>query len=89
MKNKIFLDIDTERAQPIQIGKPEEFNKPTTPEEAQQMVSIDIACVCEALCTLIHIADQNKYGNKELLVKASIEALNTMLIPLDEKAKED
>jgi hypothetical protein len=85
MKNKIYLDIDTDRTPPIQIGKPEEFNKPTTPEEAKQMVSIDISCVCEALCTLIHIADQNKYGDKEQLVKASIEHLNHMLTPITPK----
>ena len=81
MKTKIFLDIDTERTQPIQIGKPEEFNKATTPEEVKEMINIDIACVCEALCTLIHMADQSKYGDKEQLIKASIEHLNNMLAP--------
>jgi hypothetical protein len=79
MKNSIFIDVDTEREQPILIGKPPEITPPATPEEAGVMITTDISCVCEALCTLIHMADQNGYATKENLVNASIKHLNDML----------
>ncbi len=79
MKNIIFVDIDTEREQQVQIGKPAEIAPPANPEEAKAMINTDITCLCEALCTLIHMADQNAYGKKEELVKTSIGYLNAML----------
>ena len=81
MKNIVFIDIDTEREIKVQIGKPEEITPPTNAEEAKTMINSDISCVCEGLCALIQMADQNGYGKKELLVKASIEHLNMLLIP--------
>jgi hypothetical protein len=80
MKNSIFIDIDTERDQPILIGKPKEITPPTTPEEAAKMIITDISHVCEALCSLIHVADQNGYATKEALIAASITLLNNMLV---------
>ena len=80
MKNIVFIDIDTEREIKVQIGKPEEITPPTNAEEAKTMINSDISCVCEGLCALIQMADQNGYGKKELLVKASIEHLNMLLI---------
>lgn len=79
MKNTIVIDIDTERKQPIVIGKPATIPKPNNEEEAKKMVLEDISCTCEALCTLIHIAEQNKYSNKEDLIKTSIKYLSDML----------
>lgn len=69
MKNTIYIDIDTEREQPILIGKGPETVPPTTREEAGKMIIEDIACVCDALINLIHVADQNEYGTKENLVE--------------------
>lgn len=85
MKNIVFIDIDTEREIKVQIGKPEEITPPTNAEEAKTMINTDITCVCEGLCALIQMADQNAYGNKEELVKASISHLNTLLIEGDKK----
>jgi hypothetical protein len=69
MKNVIYIDIDTEREQPILIGKGQETVLPTTREEAAKMILEDIACVCDALISLIHVADQNEYGVKETLTE--------------------
>jgi hypothetical protein len=79
MKNTIYIDIDTEREQPILIGKGPETEQPTSREEAGKMIINDIACVCDALITLIHVAEQNEYAKKDELVGASISQLNLYL----------
>ncbi len=68
MKNTIIIDIDTDREQPILIGKGPETTPPTTREEAAKMLMDDIACVTDALINLVHIVDQNQYGDKQILV---------------------
>lgn len=78
MKNKIQIDVDTDRKPILLIGHPEEFN-PTTPEEAKEVISNDISCVFEAFCSLIHLADQSSYGKKADFIKTAIEQLNKML----------
>jgi hypothetical protein len=80
MKNTIYIDIDTEREQQTLIGKGPETDPPKTREEASKMIVNDIACVCEALCTLIHMADQNEYAKKDELVTESIKQLTKLLI---------
>lgn len=59
MKNVLFIDIDSERTNPgpIIIGKPNEFPRPKNARENAAMVIDDMACLCEALCTLIHLAE--------------------------------
>jgi hypothetical protein len=89
MKNSIFIDVDTEREQPVLIGKPPEITQPENAEEAAKMIINDIGCVCEALCTLIHLADVNSYATKEELIKASITLLNGMLEPLKETPSDE
>lgn len=76
MKNTILIDIDSERDKKIIIGKPELTQKPETTEEAKTMIIMDIADICDVLCELIHIADQNGYGKKSELVNAAIKSLN-------------
>lgn len=94
MKNAIYITIDTERDQPIIIGKPPEITPPGTPEEAKEMILIDINCVTEALCRLIDIAHKNDYGDLVTLVDNSIMTLHSMKteileLPLLDKNKED
>ena len=81
MKNSILIDIDTERDQPILIGKGQENEPPTTRDEAKEMILTDISCLCEALITLIHVADQNEYAHKEDMVNKAIEQLGLLLTP--------
>lgn len=80
MKNTIYIDIDTERERQVLIGKGAESEVPTNEEDAKQMITVDIACLCEGLCELIHVASQNGYGSKEGFVKASIEQLQKLLV---------
>jgi len=80
MKNTIFIDIDTERERQVLIGKGHDTTPPTSPEEAKEMIVIDISCICQGLCELIHVAGQNGYGSKEGFVHASIEQLQKLLL---------
>jgi hypothetical protein len=79
MKNAIYIDIDTEREQPILIGKGPEIEPPTSREEAGKMIITDIACICDAMISLMHVAHQNEYGLKEELVATAIGQLNRFL----------
>jgi hypothetical protein len=93
MKNTIYIDIDTEREQPILIGKGPETEQPTTREEAGKMIINDIACVCDAMITLIHVAEQNGYAKKEDLVESAMNQLtlylNTEIKGKSEEEKEN
>jgi len=80
MKNTVYVDIDTERERKVLIGKGSDSEVPTTAEEAKEMIIVDIACLCEGLCELIHVANQNGYGSKEGFIAASIEQLNKLLV---------
>jgi hypothetical protein len=80
MKNTIIISIDTERDQPIIIGKPPEITPPGSPEEAKEMIIVDINCVTEALCRLIDIANQNSYGDITQLVDKAIMSLREMKV---------
>ena len=82
MKNLINIDVDTDRQQVVLIGKPPEIPQPTNPEEAGKMIMVDISCVCEALLTLIQIADTNGYCKKEDTIKTSIKYLNDLLVEI-------
>lgn len=90
MKNAIYITIDTERDQPIIIGKPPEITPPETPEEAKEMILIDINCITESLCRLIDIAHQNNYGNMNDLIDNAIMTLHLMKSekPLELKSDE-
>lgn len=78
MKNKIQIDVDTDRNPNVMIGHPPEFD-PTTPEEAKKIILDDISCVFEALCSLIHLADQTGYAKKDELIKTATDELKNML----------
>lgn len=58
MKNILQIDLDSDRKEAIIIAKPEPFQKPRNAEEEAAMVIDDMATCCEAICTLIHVADQ-------------------------------
>lgn len=58
MKNVLMVDIDTDRKNTVIIGKPTDWPRPTTKEEQAKMILEDMSCLCEAVCTLIHLAEQ-------------------------------
>jgi hypothetical protein len=58
-KNIVEVNIDTDREDsPISIGKPEPYNENMTKEEFTESIVGDMATLCEGLCTLIHVAEQ-------------------------------
>ena len=59
MKNKLLIDIDTDRKNPgpVIILKPQGVKMPTSKEEHVDMVIMDMASLCEAVCTLIRLAE--------------------------------
>lgn len=85
MKNLIYIDVDTDREKPVLIGKGSEIPTPTNREEARDMIINDIKCVCETLCILIDVAEQNEYAKKGELVTESIKQLTKLL--MDEPVK--
>lgn len=91
MKNQIYIDVDTEREQPILIGKGEAVTPPTTPEGAMEMITTDITCLCEAMCTLIHMATINGYGTKDEYItelKARLDRFSAEVqAPVEEPAQ--
>jgi hypothetical protein len=58
MKNKLIIDIDTERKEPgtVIIGKMKS-DEPLTNEQAKEMWMDDMGCVCEALVTMIRLGE--------------------------------
>jgi hypothetical protein len=79
MKNFIFIDVDTDREKPIVFGKPPDITPPETTEEAKAMILNDIACLAEAISTLILMADQNDYGKKDELAIATVSTIYELL----------
>ena len=79
MKNQIIIEIDTEKEKPLIIAKGVDYQPPKTKEEAQIMIVTDIACVTDALLSLIHVADQNEYADKGVLIPKIIKELEQYL----------
>lgn len=80
MKNLMLIDIDTDREKTILFGKPPDSPQPETKEDAGKMILNDIACLSEALTTLILMVSENEYGKKEELVAASIKTISSIMI---------
>jgi len=75
MKNIIIVDVDTDRTPAIQIGKMEGSDLPKNQEEAKDVIIKDMACLTEALCTLINAADQSNIKT----IKESMQDVMTHL----------
>jgi hypothetical protein len=56
--NIMIVDIDTRRDQNVIIGKPDGFPVPETDTQLKVTIINDMATLCEGLCTLIHLAEQ-------------------------------
>lgn len=76
MKNKLMIDMDTDREDVIRISKPEDVVETVDdPSKAKQMVLEDLTTVCNALGTLIHLADSNNYMDSKTATKMCIQFL--------------
>ncbi len=82
MKNTIYIEIDSEKAEPILFGKGPDAVMPKNQQEAADMVLVDINCVTEALLSLIHLADQSGYGDQNVLLTETIAKLVNYQISL-------
>jgi len=77
MKNSLYIDFDTEREDPIRINKTEDLVEQLKDEdEAKKMILNDMTTVCNALGTLIQIADDNGYFEAKKTSKMCIDYLN-------------
>ncbi len=65
LKNVLIVDIDSERKETVIIGRTQDYVSITPGKE----VIDDMGFLCEAICTLIHAADQ-----------AGVKKLNTSLL---------
>lgn len=70
-----MIEKDDDKNPKINFSKPIDYIVPTNHEEAKTMILGDISTICEALCFMIHLADQNNYFKKQDLVDKSIEFL--------------
>jgi hypothetical protein len=61
MKNEIKIDLDTERIPHIMISKPSDIPVPDNDDELARWIQVDMATLCEGVCTLIHLADQRGF----------------------------
>jgi len=89
MKNFICIDVDTDRNPVIMLTKTEKQETPSDFESARDMVLLDISCLCETLAHLIIIAGESEYADKTLLVKATTDRLNDLLVQETEKTEEN
>lgn len=77
MKNSLLIDFDTEREDPIRITKNEDtVNKVNDEESAKKMVLEDMTTLCNALGTLIQLANDSGYVDSEVSAKMCVNYLN-------------
>jgi len=53
-----MVDVDTDRKETVQIGKPDVMQRPRNREEASRMIIDDMATLCEGICTLMHLGER-------------------------------
>ncbi len=77
MKNSLLIDLDTEREDPIRITKTEDtVNKVNDEESAKKMVLEDMTTLCNALGTLIQLANDSGYIDSNVSAKMCVNYLN-------------
>lgn len=84
MKNSIFISIDSEREQPIMVGKPEQYSVPSTDEEMKEMMIYDVECMTDALYFMIENISKNNFGDKKEIVDKCIIKLHSLLTNVEE-----
>ena len=63
MKNKVLIDMDTDREDVIRLSKPEEELKDILEDKdtAKKMLFDDLTTICNGLGSLIQYGENNKY----------------------------
>jgi hypothetical protein len=76
-----MIDLDTEREDPIRITKPENLVETITDDDtAKKMVLDDMTTVCNALGTLIQLANDSGYFDGDKAANMCIDYLNENFI---------
>lgn len=75
MTNKIIIDFDSERPDRFLFSKPEDIPQPKDHEEAKKMILLDIACLSEAIVTLIVMANDSGYASKDNLIFSTVNQI--------------
>jgi len=83
MKNLIIVDIDTDRVPVVKIGKIDATELPKDENEAKEVVIKDIACLTEAICTLINAAHNSGYKSAQDSLNDCVVHLERSIIPPD------
>lgn len=87
MKNSLLIDLDTDRAEePIKITKPENLVANIEDSEAaRKMVLDDMTTVCNALGTLIKVANDSNYFDAKKSAQMCIDYLTENFLTEEEK----
>ena len=79
-----MIDVDSSREQQITFSKPDSEKEPETREEAYVMVMNDVRCLTYGLATLISLAHENGFSDKDGLLDQCIQALQVSLAEPEE-----
>ena len=83
-----MIDLDSDREDPIRITKPENLVETITDEEtAKKMVLDDMTTLCNALGTLIQLAEDSQYFESKKAARMCINYFNDNFI--NEQNQED
>lgn len=84
MTNQLFIDVDTERDNPIVFSKPSNISLPQTKEEEAKVLVNDVISLAHALKLLIQIAGHKGYADKSKLVDGVVKTVIEALIQIQE-----
>lgn len=76
MKNVLIIDIDTEREQPVLLGKPEAIPEPENHEQVMALLGQDLNACSDAIITLIHMGEVQGYLNRDVAIKQITDYIN-------------
>jgi hypothetical protein len=84
MKNTLMIDLDTDREDPIRITKPENLLENVNDDDtAKKIVLDDMTTICNALGTLIQLAEDSKYFNSDKAAQMCVDYLKDNFIEVN------
>lgn len=87
MKNKLLVDIDTERNPgAITVAKPPGFSQPKNREEFLAGLLLDVDCLCEAVVTLIHLVEKEGGRKSQESLRVCVKRIERGVFDADNDA---
>ena len=74
-KNVLYVDVDSEREETVQIGKPKHFIAPLNKNAMEQVLMTDLTTLCEGIVTVAHLIDKEEFHSKDNVIKFVIQHL--------------